>query len=388
MTRLCSIVAAITFLTGCRPASYTTETREVGYKGMARTQPFLAARRLLEESGHAVKTIQTVAEAPRFGGVLILSGATAQNQSTAMRSLDWVRRYGGHLIVFFKGAEPWRDDFRGGIADFWQNLLDSTKEFETNAILRELRVTPASGMKDASVALDAGSYAFEMDSRAGFATQGAVPKPDILSGDGGHSQIASIPYQGGRVTLVMDARPFRNRYIDEKDHAALLLALVGKNDGGSAWGAHGGAEVAFFLRGGDSFFALLWEQFWKVLVGLALLVAFWLWKNLPRFGPLRSAAPDTLRQFSEHLKLTGSFLWRRRQPFDLLQPMRRSILARVSRKHPLWLAGGDDTLLPRLAEAAGLPLQRVTAAWNTAHVQHPPEMIRLVRDLQHIHQAL
>ena len=81
------------------------------------------------------------------------------------------------------------------------------------------------------------------------------------------------------VTLVSHAHAFRNRWIDDDDHAALLLALVDQTPV---------QQVIFIKAAALNLWGMLREHAWPALLALAVLVAAWLWGVLPRFGPVRA----------------------------------------------------------------------------------------------------
>src|SRR5690606_18314015 len=104
----------------------------------------------------------------------------------------------------------------------------------------------------------------------------------------------------GRVSVVTDARMFRNRGIDRNDHAAFLLALVHADDREGV--------VKFFRGSGMSLMQMLRKHLWPFLTGLGVMLLFWLWKSLARFGPLEAAAaPSPLRGYDHHLEALGDF---------------------------------------------------------------------------------
>ncbi|MEZ5384610.1 MAG: hypothetical protein R3F13_03760 [Prosthecobacter sp.] len=69
----------------------------------------------------------------------------------------------------------------------------------------------------------------------------------ILGGPKGESLALHLRHGAGWVTVLAHARPFRNRWIGERDHARWLAALVG---------GRGGKEVLFVAASTGSF---LWH---------------------------------------------------------------------------------------------------------------------------------
>ena len=177
--------------------------------------------------------------------------------------------------------------------------------------------------------------------------------------DGGEG-LKSFSRGYGRITLVADAHPFRNRYLAERDHAALLSELA-RIDGG---------RLVWFLNGARiSFWKMLWEQGWMGLVAVAALVACWLWKNLPRFGPTLEGEDRVARDFAEHLALTGAFLWRHRQVAALLEPLQRDVQTALARRG---LRVDEPSVQQELALRSGLSVERVRLALFMVAPESPP----------------
>src|SRR5690606_6228297 len=119
-------------------------------------------------------------------------------------------------------------------------------------------------------------------------------------------------------------RPIRNRYIGDHEHATLLLAL--------AEASPYGGTITFVRNASLSFWKLLWERGWPAVVVLLVLVVLWLWKNLPRFGPLDSLETESgLRAYDHHLEALGDFHWRLDRGEGLLRPLRDGLLERAHR---------------------------------------------------------
>lgn len=374
-------------LAGCMPTGTTHKvTREVGYKGIARTEPYLAAQRMLNELEWEAKTIHSISELPH-GGTLVLGGDGSMSQTVGVQALDWVKRNDGHLILILRGTEPWRDDWSTNFGDVFSNA----KEYQVHPILQKLgikvtqnrsTVLSKSG-EDFSVKIRkqnfdcASRYFVEMDASS---QNGRLT---VVEGKPEESQLVSLPWQGGRITILGDGSLFRNRFIDEKDHAKLLVALL---DLGLETSYQ--REICFLFSGNETFFGLLWKKYWMALIALGFLIAFWMWKNLPRFGPLIAESSTGIRQFSGHLKMTGTYLWRRRQSADLLLPLRRAIEHKLALRHPASIEHDEGRLMERLAASSGLPYERVARAWSAGFVKDGHSMLNIIRDLQIIEQSL
>ena len=205
---------------------------------------------------------------------------------------------------------------------------------------------------------------------------------EFSAGSKNESQALQLKHGMGSVTLLAHARPFRNRWIGERDHARWLAALVGEN---------GSKEVLFVAAFSGSFFGLLWQHGWMALVTLAVCVGFWLWQQMPRFGPLAEVELDATRHFASHIGALGEFFWRMRRSALLVTAARDAVWERVRERHRSLDDGSrqmNDLLAAEIARRSGLPVQRVAAAFDVAPPNSVHNFVNLMRDLQAIRRAL
>jgi hypothetical protein len=108
MKHLIVLLAALS-LTACQ---YTEVTREIGYKGKARIDPWLAAERFAERMDWEAHSVISWTP-PESGDAAWLVPATIlSNGSFTRRMDDWVRE-GGHLILLVEHADPQTNDWSG-----------------------------------------------------------------------------------------------------------------------------------------------------------------------------------------------------------------------------------------------------------------------------------
>ena len=371
----------------CKPRPSHQESREIGFQGAARTQPFLAAERLLDSLGADTRKITSLNELP-YSGTLIVNADATSNQATGQRALEWAENEGGHLILFLSGSESWRDDWEMSLNDIFSNA----QEIEVHPALKKYRLgvkkesflfKPTATTTDVSVDIDGETYEMASSGNLSIRATSMTRHPDVLAGTRDASPLLSLPLgSGGRLTVISDAIPFRNRYLKDADHAKILVALIGL---GTDRQQH---AVRFMLNSHVSFYGMLWEKFWMPLTALGVLILAWLWKNFPRFGPLLANHANSERQFADHLRVTGNFLWGRKRSADLLQAMRHAIQRKLQARHHGISDGPEDRLLEHFANLTQLPYERVAAAWNVPATQDSRYFLTLLRDLQTIHQSL
>jgi len=211
-------------------------------------------------------------------------------------------------------------------------------------------------------------YQVSADSEYGVAKDGGKPRV-----------FASADVGAGMISVVTDARVFRSRWIDEKDHAALLAALVDASPN------HG--RVGFLRGSALSFWALLGGFLAPLLIVTAAWVLLWLWKNLARFGPVEAAEnPGESRGFGHHLEALGHFHWRLDHAAGLFLALRGRVSESAHRAAQRAGRGGDPDVF--LAERSGLATGRVSSLLSDPPPKDAVALTRGTADLQYLIEIL
>lgn len=359
MKRLVVLLATVA-LTAC---DYTEVERETGYKGKARINPWLAAERFADRMGWEALPVISWTPPEWEDAVWLVPASILNNESFTRRMETWVHE-GGHLILIVEHAEAQTNDWLGHDAPLvLEPALFSLLE------RAGLVLTEAGGASAEEIVFD--GRAFKVDAKSGATVAVSGEKPGVL---------ASAESGDGRITVLTDGRIFRNRWIGENDHAALLNALLEavENDG----------RIGFMRGSGLSLWALLREHLWPVLMGLAVLILLWLWKNLSRFGPLEAEAPSAeLRGYEHHLEALGDFQWRIDRAASLLAPLREQIVE-LGQQTSVRAGRRDDDFFQFLADRAGLPRERVFRALAESAPADASILTRTAADLQQLLKVL
>jgi hypothetical protein len=357
-------------LGGCLLGLAGCETREVeyeiGYKGAARLNPWLAAERMVARYGYEVESLAGWRAPEDDDAVWFVPAAVLGNESFVRRVEQWAKD-GGHLVVLLEKAGVERSDWREFGPELALEPALARMLRRAGIALNESATTTSPLRVEQVVVFDGEPFVVNAGAGEKVAVEGGTP--------GG---FASVLVGGGRLTAVADARMFRNRWIGEQEHAELLMALVD---------AAGFDGPVVFIRGASlSFWGMLRRHLWAVLVGLAVLLGLWLWKNLCRFGPLEAAAPPPVaRGYDHHLEALGNFHWQLDRAAGLLGPLREPLAERGQRG--LSRAGGTPEGLHQwLAERSGLPVARVASALGAAAPADGTALTRIVADLQTLHK--
>lgn len=403
-------------LSGCIGQKPEIEEKEIslGYRGLAKVKPFLAAMRFLEARGIPVEECFSLARLPEPDVGLLLPAEADRSASSAERLLEWISE-GGHLIYLLRGGDSFTNDFadewkwddeeevpekpgnEAGITEVSAGKTAGDPGSEAAARPEKAKETGQKGLvassKQANPLLKALSVkvverrdpvnAFRMNGRVwkaeipaghGFRVLQTVTGTDAVhaAGQKGRRAFLSFPSGEGRVTLVADAKLWRNRYIGAGDHAGFLWEVVGLcPDVTKVW-------VVRSTR--VSLFELVRKHGRRVVLSLGLLLLVWLWWATRRFGPRLPDPEGESREFGHYLDMSGSFLWRRRASAALAGPVRRRIRAR----HGLQESGpkGGAEPLAQLVRKSGLDESVVRSAlWGELPREARP-FTELMKQLQ------
>jgi hypothetical protein len=362
--KLFALLAAAFALTAC---DYTEVKREIGYKGKARVNPWLAAERFATHYEGEVRSLAAWTEPGFDDAVWFVPASILGNESFTRRLASWVDG-GGHLVVLVEHADSEANDWSShpavtDLSPALLGLLDGTG----------LRLDERKGSRNAVTAskIEFDGKSFNVDAKSDTAVSLKKAEPGVF---------ASVERGDGRMSVLTDARLFRNRWIGEHEHAALLDALIRATE-------YEG-DIAFLRGSGLSLGGLLADHLWPVLIGLAVLTVLWLWKNFTRFGPVEAADGATsLRGYEHHLEALGDFQWRLDRAAALLVPLRAQIVEHGQR---LSTRAGrrDDDFFQFLADRAGLPRERVFRALAEAAPADSAVLTRTSADLQRLLQVL
>jgi hypothetical protein len=223
--RWLGMAMACLFLTACDQSKTEVVEREIGYRGKARQNPFLAAERLMEGMSHEVKRIQSFSELPKRDATVITPVQSFVTYGDRELALAWVKR-GGHLIVMLAGAEQWQDDWGMSWTDIFKK---KARDEEEERFLKEIGVKGVSESKVAlaQIKVRGREYTAEMGGEIEF--ERAPAGIDVRSGDA----LVSFRRGSGRITLIASAKPFRNVHLGPR---SCRLAERTGDDGGAQHG--------------------------------------------------------------------------------------------------------------------------------------------------------
>jgi hypothetical protein len=359
------LVLLLLFAAGCSPR--TTHEEETGYQGKARVDPYLAATRFLQHFGYDVSSLPGWKK-PDYRTAVLIAPVSIFTTQGLIREVDkWVSE-GGHLICLGERAESYHNDWDKYYRPEPKLIPDDFRDWLSG---RGFKIDFKENGKYTADQITVDDRVHEVFAESSYG---------VSRFQGDDQVFESGEYGKGRISVLTDARLFRNRYIDDKDNSALLLSLV--EESRQAGG------VLIVRDASLSFWKMLWQHGWPALTGLAAVTVFWLWKNMPGDGPkLAAEEQSTLRAYDHHLEALGDFHWRLDKAAGLLRPLRAGILERAQQQ-----AGSaghhDGDLFAWIGQRCGIPTERVQRAMIHETPGDPATFTRLLADLQTIHFSL
>lgn len=354
---------------GCSPhGDAGFEERTVGYKGAARLNPWLAAEKMLNRMGTPAAVRGSLGVLPGRFTALVVPLEAITSRGIASQLLGWAAN-GGHLVVPCAGADRFRNDWRDG-------KVQPPGKYEP--LLEELDVKPSDAFPKSPCDVVLGNgpvLSLQCKDKVSLDLRSSY-QPDVLAGSERTACLASFPYGTGRVTLLASATPFRNRWIGEADHAAILYNIL--QLGGSS-------AVVFINRTKVNLWEMLVQYAWMPLIAAILLIALWLWRHLPRFGPALPASNGGLRDFGTQLDEAGAFLRARAGPAPMLAAARRSVLHAAEQRG---ITSDAPDFIDQLAARTGLPAADIRTALMNNPPATPPDPVTAAATLQKLQQGL
>ncbi|MGJ8676560.1 MAG: DUF4350 domain-containing protein [Akkermansiaceae bacterium] len=364
----------------------------MGYKGQARANAFLAAQRYLAEQSYEVDTRSGIGS---LDGVstLFIPPSALNTEGRGKRLLTWVLN-GGHLIVMFENGNKRGNDFHANdtlpyfVSDEELDMPDEAPGAEyilsqlgaeviawENEAIETITLDDWEELEEEErVLMNSQKLSYTPENEGESLTihlwpSKALQYAEVYEEDEDPHYLLRQDYGEGSVTMLADANPLRNRYIGYADHARFLISMLQSPAEGI---------VVFSNGAGDSFFSLIWQYFKIAVLSFAAVIVFWLWKNLPRFGPSQDVPESEMRDFSLQVKGVGRFLWRHQRDDVMIDALRRRIV-----RHPMMSNSGiDDDMYQKLSLSSSLPFEVVVEAMTRRNIQDASVMVRVVKNLQ------
>lgn len=374
------IGVSLLLFSGCTQKEGRRKVDEVpmGYTGKARLNPYLAAKKYLDQQGWDVESARRWSNYDDETRVIIMPCSFLETKGMGIRVLDWVEQ-GGNLIVTIEGGEPERNDFTESssgmgapedgdypgldyvlerleisLTDYSYQVPGDDPNYEGHLSRPWELVETKKGL---------GGHRLEFEGEVGLEIENGQ---DWISNKEGGSRMVGTVYGKGEVLVLAHARPFRNPYLAREDHAKFLDYLSEKFSGGG--------KIVFLYGSSTSFSGLIWKEGRMVVIaGLVLLFA-WLWMRIPRFGPILKDNSIKHQPYGKSLIASAHFLWQSGQLGHLL----RSVRAQLEKENQ----GDPATFYDRLAEESGLTRDDVVEALTADPLKDSGHIFKVAQKLQ------
>ena len=361
MRRILLLMAVSFLMTGCN--DYIEKEREIGYKGKARVNPFLAFEQFVTKySGKEILVSKNFGQLGDEDSIIILSADLITSEGYVRKLDSWISQ-GGHAIFLIDHAEMRGNEWSIFRAD--GEVSEALSKWFTSLNIEVVENDTAKEF--GKVKIDKDRFNVKLNSGHALRLNGKKEQA-----------IVSLEHGDGALTIINDASLLRNRAIDEAEHIEIIAMLLD-------WSREG---RLVFLRGvGISFFGMIWEKGWMIVVSLIVLLMVWLLRHMPRFGPIESEAKEAqLRAYDHHLEMIGDFHWRLDRGLALLEPLRRELQELC---HHWQLKSGkiDEGLFEVLSSRSGIPIERVQRAMTEHRPADTMVFLRAVADLQQMRKA-
>lgn len=336
-------------------------TRQEAAQAEAQRNPYLALERFMQRMQRPLtrdNDATLLDRLPAGGGVLILdiNRRVHLTPERLARLLAWVEA-GGYVIA----APEWQGEDRL-LAHFGlvrperkepAAVVDEDDEAEAEAPApppKAKAVKPSRRAPETvNVTVPGSPRALTIEFRRfNFTTGQRQPEWAVSSTDFGPN-VLHFKHGRGAVT-VLPLSHFTNTMIGRHDAAELMWTLV------QTYQPQGKGPLILMTR---LHLPTLWE--WlagpaqAALIAGLLLLALWLWRIIPRFGPLAPEPEPHRRQLREHLTAVGRYVWRAGGLAHWLQIAREAFFTRLKVRQPSLAQLPPDRLPAALSQLTQRP---------------------------------
>ncbi len=329
--------------------SWVEEQKEVGFQGLAKRKPLLAAEFFLQKMGvrnepvNGLVAFRDTDIMHRVSSILIATKRETLNAELADNLLQWLNA-GGHLIVEARYCQDIDMELRN------QNYQAENGLADPDFVFRLLGLCVKTLDDKTIKALDGETTpvtAELADSPLQTRIQVYFPYWEVLKqlktgqnyeltwkiADQSGPYLMQYAVGKGRLTVLSTTDVFTNEYIDQYDHARLLLELVQP----ASLQNNTLQETVWLIAVDDmpSLWHWLWQNAGYVMASLSLLFLLWLWRAPLRFGPVLDDQPVARRKLLEHIEASAWYRWHYKQWPQLITAVQEDVWEQIQKMHPM-----------------------------------------------------
>ncbi|AVP97882.1 hypothetical protein C7S18_12040 [Ahniella affigens] len=205
-------------------------------------------------------------------------------------------------------------------------------------------------------------------------------RTEAILADASGQYVLTFPVGKGEVVVLNSLSMFENFELARNDHAEFLWQLIHRHPDPKS--------VMFYIPERRDLADWVKKNAWAPMLALGILIGFWLWRAMPRFGPIAEDPVPVRRRLLEHLRASGNFLAAANQREEIGLAALRVALARVRREFPhIGIANEAETREFLIKQFSLTP----DCAFQIASQQTPGtilEWTRLMRACRDVHAAL
>ncbi len=334
--------------------SLVEERKEVGFQGLAKRKPLLAAEFFLQKMGvrnkpvNALVAFRDTANMHRVSSILIATKRETLNAELTDNLLQWLIA-GGNLIVEARYCEDIETESRVNNKQVEDTLTDPDFVFRLLGLCvtnMDSKTIDALGNDDTPLTVQLPDSVRQGKIQVFFPYWEALKQLKTVRN---YEQIWKIEDQSGlflvqyaigkgRLTVLTTTDIFTNDYIDQYDHARLLLKLLQPSDRETSNLKSRNMQKSVWLIAVDDMPSLwhwLWQNAGYVMASLSLLFLLWLWRAPLRFGPVLDDKPVARRKLLEHIEASAYYRWHYKQLLRLMASVQEDIWEQIQLRHPV-----------------------------------------------------
>ncbi len=215
---------------------------------------------------------------------------------------------------------------------------------------------------------------------------------DFWTSDGYGLQMLNLTIGKGELAVLTDMNLWTNARLACFDNAYLLQELI--RPGEKTW--------LLYHEDMPSLMTLLWQKNHTLVVSALILLAFWIWSQTLRFGPLTIVKNTVRRNFVEHIEASARYRWHcfiRNAGKDdndqdkgagehIVELLRHQIIKKVTVRHPGLNQMNEPQQLELIGRLSDTDVGEVHfALYANIAVKHD-QIVRQVQRLQQLRKQL
>lgn len=371
-------LAALLMLSGC--VEMDEEEVEIGFKGKAKFDHFLAAKRLCTKMGISARSYSHLPSLPPpQGTTVIMPAGSLKSEGTLTEIDDWVYE-GGNMIVYLEreASSYWDEDSVEPFLEYYGlevEEIDADEHTWKAGDEEEDKEAPGEHIESIYFEDTPGLREdYETDYYNHLYLSYADENEQYLCLD--------YPYGEGYLSIWTSAAPFTNKRLMEAEHASLLWDLVRETKPQEVW---------FVYSSDVSFWKLIWKHGSYALITLGLLLLVYLWAVVRRFGPVFNTINQTQNTLDEHLTATGAFYTKHRADAIILADLRTEQLKKLARKLALPLNATQNEILTACERSEIITPEhraRYIKLFSASYPESKNERFHYLQELQSLSKTL